>query len=520
VNALIDLVQAKPLGGSAGPSDDLFGTPKQPQAAAPMPRVRAPGGTSQLQLHDVPPSKVRMMTAPTNGGAIPSIKGPPPPRASRPSGTVPPPRPAGTPAPQVTRPAPAAKPAPAPVAKPAPVPVAKAAPAPLAKSVAKPAPAPHAKSTLPPPRPSSPAPPVPRPAARVTSAPVPKPVAQPPSRPVEAKRVEAVSPNGNPFAAMPTFAPPPRPSLDMTGDIVASESWFEASRAVEKFDDETFVGTAPVVKLERRRKMAVLKIVGTSVVFVVIGVIIGAYIAFHGDNARKSVAKAAPTAPAKTPPKTVVQPVAAEAAAAPMPTTPKLTDVRIDSTPPGAVVTLVDGDKTSVLGTTPLATSLDPSRGYDVVLALAGRPSKQVHLDVASSPHLEVAIDKPAAAPAPSPAPAPVPAPAPAPAPQIAATPAHRHVTTAARSAPVGQIADPGFDSFGGNGTLMVSTKPPCEIQVDGKATGMRTPQRAMPLSAGAHKITFVNEAEHINKTISVSITADHTTKLIKDLLN
>ncbi len=66
----------------------------------------------------------------------------------------------------------------------------------------------------------------------------------------------------------------------------------------------------------------------------------------------------------------------------------------------------------------------------------------------------------------------------------------------------------------------MVSTKPPCEILIDGKATGLRTPQRALPLSAGAHKITFVNAAEHVNKTVAVSITADHTTKLIKDLLN
>jgi hypothetical protein len=301
----------------------------------------------------------------------------------------------------------------------------------------------------------------------------------------------------------------------MTGDIVASESWFEASRAVEKFDDETFVGTAPVVKLERRRKLAVLKIVGTSVVFVVIGVVIGAYIAFHGEKTHTAIAHATPASPAKAPVKTVVQPMPQETAVAPLPTTPKLADVRIDSTPPGATVTLVDGDKTSVLGTTPLATSLDPSRGYDVVLAAPGRPSKQVHLDVASTQHLEVALDKPAPAPAPTPAPEPVP-----PHETVAATPVHHRAATAARSAPVGQIADPGFDSFGGNGTLMVSTKPPCEIVVDGKATGMRTPQRAMALSAGAHKITFVNAAEHINKTISVSISADHTTKLIKDLLN
>src|SRR6185312_11055103 len=287
-------------------------------------------------------------------------QGPPPPRPSRSSGSVPPPRPSGTPAP----------------------------------TLAKPPVRPAAKSTLPPPPRHAPvAQPASQPAPRA-SAPVPKPVPQP-SRPTEAKRVDAVAPGRNPFAAMPTFASPPRPSLDITGDIVASESWFESSRAVEKFEDETFVGTAPVVKLERRRKLAVLKIVGTSVVFVVIGVVIGAYIAFHGDSARKPVARAAPATPAKT----VVQPMPAPEAAAAQPaappTTPKLADVRIDSTPPGATVTLVDVNKTSLLGTTPLATSLDPSRAYDVIFTLEGRPAKQAHLELASSRHLEIALDKP-----------------------------------------------------------------------------------------------------------------------------
>ncbi len=100
VNALIDLVQVKPLGGSEGPADDLFGAPKQPQPPAPLPRLRAPGGTSQLKLHDVPPSKVRMVTAPPTRG-IPSIKqGTPSPRPSAP----PPPRPSGTPTPMLTNP--------------------------------------------------------------------------------------------------------------------------------------------------------------------------------------------------------------------------------------------------------------------------------------------------------------------------------------------------------------------------------------------------------------------------------
>jgi len=65
----------------------------------------------------------------------------------------------------------------------------------------------------------------------------------------------------------------------------------------------------------------------------------------------------------------------------------------------------------------------------------------------------------------------------------------------------------------------MISTKPPCEILIDGKATGMSTPQRAMSLPAGAHKITLVNTGANITKNVMVQINADQATKLVKDLL-
>jgi hypothetical protein len=63
----------------------------------------------------------------------------------------------------------------------------------------------------------------------------------------------------------------------------------------------------------------------------------------------------------------------------------------------------------------------------------------------------------------------------------------------------------------------MVSTKPPCEIVVDGKATGLVTPQRGIELAPGQHKVTFTNEELGIKKTVLVKITADKPTKLIKD---
>jgi hypothetical protein len=210
----------------------------------------------------------------------------------------------------------------------------------------------------------------------------------------------------------------------------------------------------------------------------------------------------------------------------------KLVDVRIDSKPAGATVMLVDNGKTQFLGTTPVAASVDPSRSYDVVLTLEGRPTQITHLDPAKSQKLSITLAKGGPAKAETPAPK-------AAAPKAAAPARVSHAKKA--SAPSGSIVDPGFDTpasdepnaeapkaeapkaaagEGGEGTLMVSSKPPCEIWIDGKDTGLTTPQRSMSLPAGSHHVTFVNSEQNITKTVSVKITGGESTKLIQNLLN
>lgn len=68
-----------------------------------------------------------------------------------------------------------------------------------------------------------------------------------------------------------------------------------------------------------------------------------------------------------------------------------------------------------------------------------------------------------------------------------------------------------------GEGTLQVSAKPPCEILVDGKATGLRTPQRQIVLSVGSHRIGLVNQEYGINESYSVEVSAGSPAKLVKD---
>ncbi|HEX7700648.1 MAG TPA: hypothetical protein VF403_08005, partial [Kofleriaceae bacterium] len=87
--------------------------------------------------------------------------------------------------------------------------------------------------------------------------------------------------------------------IDMTGDAVLGENWFESSRAVEKFDDETYVGTSPHVKQDRVRDSSSLvkKLILPAIGFMIVGAMIGGFIAFNGDKKQHTVA-AQPAAPA------------------------------------------------------------------------------------------------------------------------------------------------------------------------------------------------------------------------------
>jgi hypothetical protein len=525
VNALIDLVRSgKPAASEQG--DDLFAAPTAPRMTdtvppvdaagevAPLPRTRTPAGTSPQAVNP----QVRMSTAPpTRATTIPPLPN------ARGGKSLPPPHRASSPG------------------RPSPIPQ------------------PAARES----------------AARVTAERAPSPAA-------------AVARPSSPPAAMPA-------AIDRTGDEVSAESWFEASRAVEKID-ETWVGTkqaprrrAPATSLTKALlAFAALAIVGFGV----------AYLVFHHTDTKAAkkippvahVAKPAPKAPemtatapaapstesanaatatagatqpeppaptaapsvgpadpnvpvhpnandakivAKSSPDAPVAPVAVAApvpaVAAPAPVVEevktahgmvKLVDVRIDSKPEGATVMLVDNGKSAFLGTTPVAASLDPSRGYDVVLTLQGRQTTTTHFDPTKTQKLEVALARPGSSP---------------PAVKAAASaPKAKHVASAApkadvasaapnadvaSSAPKADPADSGANAAAGSGTLMVSSKPPCAIWVDGKDTGLITPQRAIPLPAGTHKVTLVNTDANITKTVAVMITADQSTKLIQDLM-
>ncbi len=68
-----------------------------------------------------------------------------------------------------------------------------------------------------------------------------------------------------------------------------------------------------------------------------------------------------------------------------------------------------------------------------------------------------------------------------------------------------------------GDGTLRVNSRPWTNITVDGKDTGLHTPQAHLKLSPGAHRITLSNPQFHVDQTISVDIRAGGTETLFRN---
>ena len=67
-----------------------------------------------------------------------------------------------------------------------------------------------------------------------------------------------------------------------------------------------------------------------------------------------------------------------------------------------------------------------------------------------------------------------------------------------------------------GMGTLLINSNPWTRITIDGKDTGLTTPQRSIPLTAGRHIITLRNAKFNIEVSFPVVIQANQQTKVIK----
>ncbi len=68
------------------------------------------------------------------------------------------------------------------------------------------------------------------------------------------------------------------------------------------------------------------------------------------------------------------------------------------------------------------------------------------------------------------------------------------------------------------SGVLMVGAKPPCQIYINGRSTGLTTPQRDISLPQGSHTVTLVNRSHRIKKSFRVSIQPGQKTRIIRDM--
>jgi hypothetical protein len=71
--------------------------------------------------------------------------------------------------------------------------------------------------------------------------------------------------------------------------------------------------------------------------------------------------------------------------------------------------------------------------------------------------------------------------------------------------------------SASGSGTLKIGAKPPCDVLVDGKKVGT-SPIANLKVSAGKHTLTLINREFKIKQTVSVTVKAGETVKVVKDL--
>jgi hypothetical protein len=347
-----------------------------------------------------------------------------------------------------------------------------------------------------------------------------------------------------PPSPLAPYDKPAHAPVDMT-----DQSWFDGEKPSAPRHEETWVGTVQTPKTATTAQW-LAKLAPAMGAMIVIGIFVGGYVAFDGQGGKQrtpvvsappplkaaaivqtdetpappAVADPVTTEPAKTEPaKTEPAPVTEPAPIAPATGRAVFADVRLDSKPSGATVTLIDGEKRMFIGTTPIATSVDISRQYDVEFSYSTRPAVVEHLDPRTTTKLAVEIHrgktaevaKPVTAIAPVETPK-VEAPkAAAPKVEVAKTEEAPKAEKAVAKPVVPVAAEPS-----GQGVLMISSKPPCEILIDGKPTGLMTPQRSLPLSAGPHKVTLVNTTEKIKKTLSIQITADQPTKVIQDLMD
>jgi serine/threonine protein kinase len=192
---------------------------------------------------------------------------------------------------------------------------------------------------------------------------------------------------------------------------------------------------------------------------------------------------------------------------------PGITGV-FETTPPGATVSLIIDGKRQALGPSPAKAPLDPRNTIQVLFEKPGYRAinRPITFSGALEEHIVVDLERVTAQSSPAPSPSPRPG-------TPESRPEPRPRRTGRDGAEPSEIAsdDAGDVRPKGQGVLVLGSKPPCDIAIDGSTTGLHTPQKEIKLPVGRHRITLTNAEFGINETFTVDIKADAPEKLIKD---
>ncbi|HEX4451362.1 MAG TPA: hypothetical protein VH143_10855 [Kofleriaceae bacterium] len=198
------------------------------------------------------------------------------------------------------------------------------------------------------------------------------------------------APEGSGARPAPVRVPIPHAQLQAP----APHEHERATHSVSNAAAEIF--TRPIERRVEDRPLLTPVTLGLAALCVIAGVTIGSFIGFSGDNAEASTvaAAAAPMSkplprPAAAPPAPKPSRVTVAPIAAPLPPPNQL---RVESSPPGATVMFVSEGAATLVGTTPIDTTIDPAHDYDVLVTLANHTSKIEHVTPGSSHHLVVAL--------------------------------------------------------------------------------------------------------------------------------
>lgn len=175
------------------------------------------------------------------------------------------------------------------------------------------------------------------------------------------------------------------------------------------------------------------------------------------------------------------------------------------SEPPGATVTLYTNDQKLISKTTPIKMKLRTGHEYRAEFARKGYKTITKQLEINDGSELKVAAVLETSKKA-----APV---------RVKMRRAKRRARRAraikrrrartARRSRKARVAK-------GYGTLLVGSKPPCVIYIDGRPTGKMTPDR-IRVKAGKHRVSLINRKYGIRRTVRVRVRSGKRTRVIRD---